>query len=127
VGVTDPLYDAGKLLHWADPVGWARVAPERCRTRLRAAGSVARLDARLEGLSDAAERRRAWLEQSIRSRLARLGRATDRSRAARLHVSLAAAHVGLAALLGRPEDQHPRRYVLAHALAALGRWHHAVV
>ena len=122
IGVTDPLYDAGKLLHWAEPVGWARVAPEGCRTRLRGGSDGWRLEAWMEGASDAADKRRGWLEQSIHDRLARLGRASDTTRAARLHIAVASAHVGLAALLVRPSDQHARRFALAHALAALGRW-----
>jgi hypothetical protein len=30
VRFTDPLHDAGKLFHWAEPVGWTHVAPEVC-------------------------------------------------------------------------------------------------
>ena len=123
IGVTDPLYDAGKLLHWAEPVGWARVAPERCRARLRVPRNGWSLSAELCDVSTAAEARRAYLERRIHQRLARLGRPGDVTRAARLHVAIASAHIGLAALLDRPEEAHARRFALAHALAALGRWH----
>lgn len=123
IGVTDPLYDAGKLLHWAEPVGWARVAPERCRTRFRASRTRWKLDAGVEVPSASAERRRAFLERIIHDRLRRLGRSSDDTRPARLHVAVAAAHVGLAALLVRPGDLHARRLAVAHALCALGRWH----
>lgn len=126
VGISDPLYDAGKLLHWAEPVGWARVAPERCRARLRTAKPGWTLDAELCDVSSSAEARRSFLEQSIHRRLKLLGRAGDTTRAARLEIAIASAHVGLAALLTRPEDKHARRFALAHALRALGRWRAAV-
>jgi hypothetical protein len=123
IGVTDPLYDAGKLLHWAEPVGWARVAPDQCRARLRVRRDGWSLSAELCDVSTAAEARRAFLERRIHERLARLGRPTDTTRAARLHVAVASAHVGLAALLDRPDQAHPRRFAFAHALASLARWH----
>ena len=123
IGVSDPLYDAGKLLHWAEPVGWARVAPDKCRGRLRARRDGWSLHGELCEVSAAAEARRAFLEGRIHERLARLGRPSDTTRAARLFVAIASAHVGLAALLDRPDQAHARRFALAYALAALGRWH----
>ena len=45
VGFTDPLYDAGKLFHWAEPAGWAHVAPEVCRAEWRCDRTGWELDA----------------------------------------------------------------------------------
>jgi hypothetical protein len=123
IGYADPLYDAGKLLHWAEPVGWARIIPVACRVR----GSLPRrgpwrLTTSVDGIPRAAEERRAHLEREVRARIASGARTSDPTRAARLEVSVAAAHIGLASLLARREDAELRRFVLAHSLSALARW-----
>jgi hypothetical protein len=126
VGITDPLYDAGKLLHWAEPVGWLVVAPEKCHAKLVEAGRAYRLDASARDVAVGTERRRAFVEASLRRRIASAGRASDVTRPARLHVAIAAAHVGMAALFTDPKDADARRFAFAHALRALAEWHAAV-
>ena len=73
----------------------------------------------------AAERRRAYLEHEIHARIARTGWQRDPTWVARLHVSRASAHLGLLARFVR-SDVAARRFVLAHALAALASWHATV-
>ncbi len=122
IGMSDPLYDAGKLLHWAEPVGWLAVDERACRARFRTTPGDYRFDARVVGVAASAERRRAGLESAVRARLAAVRR-RDASRAPRLEIAIASAHVGMAALFRGKEREHARRFALAHALAALGRFH----
>ncbi len=126
IGITDPLYDAGKLLHFAEPVGWAAIDPAHCRASLRTSAKGYRLEPLLSPASASAERRRASFESILRERLAAVRR-KDESRSARLEVATAAAHVGLAALLESKRDEAARRFVLAYALRALGAWHRMVM
>jgi len=126
VGITDPLYDAGKLLHFAEPVGWATIDPAHCRATLRVTKRGYRLEPRLAPSSAAAERRRASFELSVRDRLG-AARRRDPTRSARLELATAAAHVGLAALLTDKKDAGARRFVLAYALRALGAFHRIVM
>jgi hypothetical protein len=123
IGISDPLYDAGKLLHFAEPVGWAYLFPDRCKSRLGRTRSGYTLDASVDAPASA-EVRRGWLEAILRERLA-VRRAADPTRAARLFLATAAAHVGLAAFLHRTEHTPARRLTVAYALAALARWHAA--
>jgi hypothetical protein len=126
IGITDPLYDAGKLLHFAEPVGWAAIDPAHCRATLRLRAKSYSLTPRLSPSSASAERRRASFEALLRERLMSVRR-KDETRAPRLEVATAAAHVGLAALLSEKRDESARRFVLAHALRALGAWHRMVM
>src|ERR1035441_7071961 len=72
VGFTDPLYDAGKLFHWAEPVGWAHVAPEVCRAEWSCRRTGWELDARHEPPDAAAEQRRTKLVALLKACLPRL-------------------------------------------------------
>lgn len=121
VGFTDAMFDAGKLLHWAEPVGWAVVAPEACSAPLAEMRDSVRLDPLIAGVSGRAEQRRTWVEADIRRLLERMAW-PDPAQTARIELSVAAAHVGLAALLSGPERTGPRRLALAYALRALARW-----
>lgn len=121
-GYTDPAYDFGKLLHFAEPVGWALARPTACCGSWRQGSGDWALDATLLATAQAPERRRAFLEQEIHARIAPLRWARDPTWAARLHVSRASAHLGLLARFSGPGTGDARRFVLAHALAALAAW-----
>jgi hypothetical protein len=117
VGFTDPLYDIGKLFHWAEPVGWAHVAPEVCLADWRCGRSAWELTASQELPDGNAERRRANLVARLKERFLRRresGRAEESDGA--VAVAKAAAHIGLAALLKADTQRTARRYVLAQTL-----------
>jgi len=121
-GYTDPAYDFGKLLHFAEPVGWALARPGACRGSWRKGSGGWTLDATLLAAPQAPERRRAFLEQEIHARIARLRWARHPTWAARLHVARASAHLGLLARFSGQGTDDARRFVLAHAVAALADW-----
>jgi len=125
-GYTDPAYDFGKLLHFAEPVGWALARPEICWAHWRAGRRGWMLKADAGSTVVAAERRRDFLEHEIHARIARTGWCSDPTWVARLHVARASAHLGLLARFVRPDAAAARRFVLAHALAALAAWHATV-
>jgi hypothetical protein len=125
IGISDPLYDAGKLLHWSEPVGWLVAAPSLCRTHFRATAKGYELGAEVVGAPAGAERRREVFEATVRERLARVRRA-DPTRAPRLEIATASAHVGMASLYTGAEQMHERRFALAYTLAALARFRRAV-
>lgn len=124
-GYTDPAYDHGKLLHFAEPVGWALEPAERspCRAELTKQAGGWQLRAWLDGEPKAAERRRrlmqGLIERGLQARLPRQGPQA----AARLAVARASAHLGLLSRMKGHEDQNRRLFVLAHALAAMCDWH----
>lgn len=122
VGISDPLYDLGKVLHWIEPVGWASAAPQHCRAAFGQTRGGWTLDAHLQGNSSAAERRRVHAQAHLDRRLQRLLPGLGPLAGQRLQVSIAAAHLGFCAILDDPKEQAPRRLALAHALAALLRW-----
>lgn len=121
IGFSQPLYDVGKLFHWAEPVGWAKTCPRLCR----AGWSVNRgtrqwsLSACLSGASAASERRRQWVESAVGefSRALSAGYGSEFPRM--VGVAVASAHLGLAALLADRKQKQARRFVLAHALKHL--------
>jgi hypothetical protein len=122
-GFTDPAYDFGKLLHFAEPVGWALAKPGVCRANLSAEATGWSLEASLQDAPEAARRRQAFVERTLNERIARSSWAKNRTWPARLHVARASAHLGLLARFGDPEGREARLFVLAHALAALADWH----
>jgi len=121
-GYTDPAYDFGKLLHFAEPVGWALARPAVCQGSWRSGRDGWTLDATLLAAPQAPERRRDFLEQEIHARIARLVWARDPTWVARLHVARASAHLGLLARFSGTDTGDARRFVLAHAVAALAAW-----
>ena len=121
-GYTDPAYDFGKLLHFAEPVGWALARPAACQGCWQLGRDGWTLDATLLTVPQAPERRRAFLEQEIHARIARLIWARDPTWVARLHVARASAHLGLLARFSGQDTEDARRFVLAHAVAALAAW-----
>ncbi len=123
VGFADPLYDVGKLFHWAEPVGWAHVAPEVCRSEWRAGRTGWVLDAGHEPPDAAAEQRRTRLVTLLKACLPRLVPGDSPAGLCRpLPLAIAAAHVGLAALLKGEAQRTARRFVLAHTLRSLAEW-----
>ncbi|MEX2499527.1 MAG: phosphotransferase [Wenzhouxiangellaceae bacterium] len=121
-GYTDPVYDLGKLLHFAEPVGWALVNPELCGADWQPRSGQWLLSASLNNAPVHAERRRAMIEREIRWHIVSLACARAPAFEARLHVARASAHLGLLSLFGGPEAAEASRFVLAHALEALARW-----
>lgn len=120
IGFSDPLYDWGKLLHFAEPVGWARARPDRCSARWRKSPSGWSLDATCSAARGPVEHKRRTLEQVIRQ-LAR-DSDSDPEHERALALATASAHLGLAALLRSAEQREQRRFVFAHALRQLARW-----
>jgi len=121
VGFSQPLYDIGKLLHWAEPVGWAQAQPGRCLVEWNSprGGAGWRIDARTKGVSAAAERRREFAEAQVRQ-FAEAQRATYGSDFdSMLAIATASAHAGLAAALKGDEKRTARRFAFAHALKHL--------
>lgn len=121
IGFSQPLYDVGKLLHWAEPVGWAKANPSVCRSNFKVSPQTKQwsLSASVRGTSAAAERRRRWVEASVRI-FAEKYRSHYRDDFTKiLAVAIASSHIGFAALLVKPKDKHARRFVLAHGLKHL--------
>jgi hypothetical protein len=121
-GFTDPTYDFGKLLHFAEPVGWALAKPEVCRASLSADEAGWTLEAGLRDAPGAARRRQALVERELNERIARSSWARDPTWPARLQVAKASAHLGLLTRFADPAVREARLFVLAHALAALAAW-----
>ncbi len=123
-GYTDPMYDYGKLLHFAEPVGWALLEADRspCRAELVTDGDGWQLSAHLVNAARATEERRAWLQECIDQRLVALCAAEGGTASARLAVARASAHLGLLARMQAADEMPRRLFVLAHALAALTQW-----
>lgn len=120
VGYGDPVYDFGKLLHWIEPVGWAGYDPTLCRSRIELdrKRNEMKLSAWLSpDISQAAEQRRSRVERSFYA----LGN-FDEGTQARLALSVASAHAGLARLLAHRGSVVASRYVIAYLLRALCRW-----
>jgi hypothetical protein len=124
IGHTDPLYDLGKLFHFAEPVGWAQVAPEYCTSTWRCREDAWALDATHDGVDDAVERRRRAFVRLLNSRVGRLLDGENGGEE-RLPIAIASAHIGLAALKTKPSDTAVRRFAFAHALRHLAVWFRA--
>lgn len=125
-GYTDPAYDFGKMLHFAEPVGWALARPEICRADWTVEKSGWSLDANTCLAAQAPERRRDFLEREIHKHIACTAWHNEPTWEARLHVARASAHLGLLALFNTPDGVAAKRFILAHALAALAKWHSMV-
>ena len=121
-GFTDPAYDFGKLLHFAEPVGWALGWPQMCRAAFSHAGAAWTLNAHLHDAPASSKRRQAYLEREVHKRIGKLNWAQNPTWLARLHVSRASAHLGLLTRFSDPNAREARLFVLAHALAALAAW-----
>lgn len=128
-GFTDAAYDAGKLLHFAEPVGWALLPPERCpgRAELTSSAEGWALRAWLHGAPAAAEQRRARVQAAIETGLATWAGRHGPHWPARLALARASAHGGLLGRMAGGAAPHEGldasgRFVLAHMLGALAAW-----
>jgi hypothetical protein len=72
-------------------------------------------------VSAAAERRRQFIERAILRHAQQYAPPYGADFSSMLSLSLASAHIGMAALLAHPGEKHPRRFVFAHALRQLVR------
>lgn len=128
LGFSDPAYDWGKILHFAENVGWAKHDPATVRTEVRETTGKIAVSTSVGAVPASREARRADLELELR-------RAALRALKARLHpvasleLAIASAHIGLAGLdaeSGDPAIRQRRQFALARSLAALARWSAAV-
>ena len=124
IGFSDPVYDVGKLLHWAEPVGWAKKAPDACNVRWSRKGRAWTLEVSSKGAARV-ERQRVEVQRVIHGALAHLRCMGQANAAARLDVARASAHVGMASLLSRTQTM-PARFAIAHAVSALLDWYERV-
>ncbi len=132
VGFSDPAYDWGKLLHFVEPVGWAKESDGYVTTKIRESANGVKINTALQGYSKRVENARAEIEQQVRS--AALAALKHRSQPeAILELSIASAHIGYASLGDDPNatraqkkaTERRRQYALALTLRALARWHAA--
>jgi hypothetical protein len=125
VGVYDPLYDIGKLFHWAEEVGWATIRPERCIGELVVRKSKWKLTAHSQRTSDSERLRRALCKLIDTEVFDRLIATSDRTARQRLPLAIAAAHIGLAAILKEDHERVVRQFVVAHVVKYLALWDEA--
>jgi len=117
----DPIYDIGKVLHWIEAVGWAAYKPSLCHARLTNSRGKERIKLASwlsPRTSQAAEQRRQWAEKEF-FRIFPVTRTEDK---ARLFISVATAHAGLALLLAKNRRVAASRFVLAHLLRSISNW-----
>jgi hypothetical protein len=129
VGFSHPLYDVGKLLHWTESVGWIKygrdLKKKSCNASWRTGPGGWRLNARITPLSEAAERRRIFVEEKVRHFAGTYRKDYGPRFDAMLALSTASAHVGLAALYRAPDANAERRAVIAGTLSHLTKLAHA--
>lgn len=123
LGLVDPAYDVGKLLHFAEAVGWAKREPSVCRASFSAPYRTSgwRLNGWSNGVAPRIEDNRAWFEKHLREKIAKTDLASHGEWPRRLALARASAHIGLAAII-YSDNQIAGRFVLAHALNALSDW-----
>lgn len=121
IGFSQPLYDYGKLMHWCEPVGWAKVNPSVCRAKFLYSKKKRRWNMAIatEGISQAAENRRrsVWrlIHRSAQSLRQDYGEHFDFM----LSIATASSHIGLAAFLNERRLVQARRFVVAHTMKRL--------
>jgi hypothetical protein len=121
IGFSQPIYDYGKLLHWAELVGWAKLQPALCHAQFSASASSWSI-LTTENMPSLAADQRKFVESLINDAAAtRMQAAYGSDFHAMLAIATASAHLGMAALLTGEADCHVRRYVFAHALKRLSR------
>lgn len=121
VGFADPMYDIGKLYHWAEPVGWAVAQPDVCHCDWKFNTRSWSLSPATINLNRQAERQRRVLLRCIDEEITPLIHAGHLANARR-HLAIAAAHIGLAARMRHPAQTTLRRFVLAHTILHLSQW-----
>ncbi len=125
IGYTDIAYDYGKLLHFAEPVGWAVVDAKYCQARLELSKTERswRLDANVPGAPKAAETRRAFVEKLLWEHLHSDQSDPTSIEPRRIHAARASAHAGLLPRMQAGNETAARDFVLAHTLHALAQWY----
>lgn len=118
IGYSSRLYDFGKMLHWAEPVGWAHAHPEQVRGAFVASKTAWRLTPSLAGDDPNVERARLQLETALRREILAC---CSHAEAKLLPLAVAAAHIGFAALPSI--SGNARRFAFAYTLRALAEWH----
>jgi Phosphotransferase enzyme family len=126
VGFHDPLYDVGKLFHWAEEVGWVTICPDRCVGKLVVQKSKWKLSANSQRASTPERLRRILCKLIDTQVFDELVPTSDSTARQRLPLAIAAAHVGLAAFLTEDSQRDARRFVFAHVLKHLASWDQAM-
>lgn len=126
IGFSDPIYDAGKLLHFAEPVGFVLATPDACRSSwsILDNGHLWSLNANLENASGASERRRQRVFHRIEGAYEDKHGDGDGGGVlgAKLRLSAASAHASLAMFLAQEGRIELAGFVIAHMLRALAQW-----
>lgn len=117
VGFSHPMYDAGKLLHFLEPVGWVRHRPKACKLHWQPSqGSQPwSLSAQAPKAAESINKTATSMIAQVQNHFA----VTDPKTQAMLRLATASAHLGLAAIKPGQQATQARRYVLSYALAAL--------
>lgn len=125
IGYSHPLYDIGKLIHWAEPVGWAKIGHDMgkrlCRSHWQSSSKRGhwRLEGKAIPTSEAAEQRRRLIEKEIRKFSERYRSSYGAVFNEMVSIAIASAHVGLAALFKHHSMREERRFILAYTLRHL--------
>lgn len=110
IGYSLPLYDYGKLYHFADPVGWARRKKQYCSADFACRANRWSLDFGTQGFPGQIEAKREQLVHHLNDRLSSVGSAD-------LAIARASAHVALAVAMA---NDHTRgRFCLGHTISHL--------
>ncbi len=134
IGFSDPAYDWGKILHFLEPVGWAKQSPDFIQSRVLSSKKTPRITTALPTVSPEIETARQRLEAFVRE-AALTALRSDPHKEAVLELAVASAHAGYAALPIDPAwstsvksvAEKRRQYALALKLRALSRWHRIAV
>jgi hypothetical protein len=130
VGFSDPAYDWGKVLHFLEPVGWAKESADAFQVRVTGGSSSPQVTTSLKSVTSAIEDARKRMESLVRTAaLTAMRRNPDKE--AVLELAIASAHAGYAALdigsgLNSSEKrvaEKRREFATALKLRALARWY----
>ncbi|MCK7516725.1 MAG: aminoglycoside phosphotransferase family protein [Ignavibacteriales bacterium] len=97
IGISDPIYDFGKLLHWVEEVGWAKFQPKKCSSVWKTSKNSWTLDYSVIREPLTVKRRRKIVMDNTMEFLNKTKFLGDWQK--RLKISLASSHLGLAAIL----------------------------
>lgn len=119
IGVSDPIYDFGKLLHWIDIVGWAKHKPENCKSEYKLTKGNIEINYWLENEPKSVKHRRDAVYKLVINHLNKNSSALCGDWEKRLKISLASSHLGLAAIFNKPENTEVRRFIFARSIELL--------
>lgn len=119
IGISDPIYDFGKLLHWIDIVGWAKYKPEYCKSDWSSTKNKWELNYRLNNEPRSVKHRRETTDKILKKHLEHYSVKFCGDWEKRLNISLASAHLGLAVIFDKPENADVRRFIFARAIELL--------